>query len=210
MLIEEFLTGDGADPQTLIISTLFLEYRPQTPAGLGKRLWCDNARVAWYITTNERGIPCFVSDLEKKSEEIDAPEDGGRPLIFPPPISDEQRLPFLTGILGFLHCHNVELDKREIEPGVNAKRERKGKSPLLPYYECIIDGMSTLGPASGGKGSGPSFRFDVRGHIRRIPTEEDPNRTTWVRPHQRGLKHALYKPKTYNADKKALPVDFND
>jgi hypothetical protein len=40
------------------------------------------------------------------------------------------------------------------------------------------------------------FRYDVRGHFRRLPD----GKLTWVRAHQQGLAHELYKPKVYKAE----------
>ena len=41
-----------------------------------------------------------------------------------------------------------------------------------------------------------SFRFDVRGHWRNLSD----GRTVWIRPHQRGVEHDLYRPKAYKVE----------
>lgn len=104
----------------------------------------------------------------------------------------------IIACIGYINCENVYLEKEgEVEEKVNRKREREGKKLLEPYYVCRIrgvkydsEGRETIRDASGRH---VSFRFDVRGHFRRYES----GRTTWVRPHQRGLDKELYIPKTY-------------
>lgn len=102
--------------------------------------------------------------------------------------------------IGYINCENVYLQREgEVPEAVNAKRERKGKSRLEPYYVCRIRGVqydSAGNPT--GEGAKHSIRYDVRGHFRRLTT----GKTTWVRPHQRGLENELYIPKTYLVDRK--------
>jgi hypothetical protein len=104
--------------------------------------------------------------------------------------------------IGYINCENVYLHSVEsVTPAINAKRERKGKSRLEPYYVCRIRGVqydSAGNPT--GEGAKHGIRYDVRGHFRRMTD----GRTTWVRPHQRGLANELYIPKTYVVDKKVM------
>ena len=103
--------------------------------------------------------------------------------------------------IGYINCENVYLHPVEsASEAINAKRERKGKSKLEPYYVCRIRGVQYNSDGSEkGTGSKQSIRYDVRGHFRRYES----GKTTWVRAHQRGLTNELYVPKTYLVDKKA-------
>ena len=97
--------------------------------------------------------------------------------------------------IGYINCENVYLHKEgEVSESVNAKRERKGKSRLEPYYVCRIRGVQYDSEGyEKGAGVKHGIRYDVRGHFRRLET----GKTIWVRPHQRGLQNELYVPKTY-------------
>lgn len=101
--------------------------------------------------------------------------------------------------IGYINCENVYLHPVEsASESINAKRERKGKSRLEPYYVCRIRGVqydSAGNPT--GEGAKHGIRYDVRGHFRRMTN----GKTTWVRPHQRGLANELYVPKTYVVDR---------
>lgn len=103
--------------------------------------------------------------------------------------------------IGYINCENIYLQiEGQVPDKVNAKRERKGKSKLEPYYVCRIRGVQYNSDGSEkGTGSKQSIRYDVRGHFRRYES----GKTTWVRAHQRGLTNELYVPKTYVVDKKA-------
>lgn len=97
----------------------------------------------------------------------------------------------------YINCENIYLEKQgEVPEAVNSKREKKGKSRLEPYYVCRIRGVQYDSTATG-EGSKHGIRYDVRGHFRRLTT----GKTTWVRPHQRGLTNELYIPKVYQVDK---------
>jgi hypothetical protein len=103
--------------------------------------------------------------------------------------------------IGYINCENIYLHREgDVPEAINAKRERKGKSRLEPYYTCRIRGVNYDGPVNKGSGVEHGFRYDVRGHFRRM----DNGKTTWVRPHQRGLKHELYIPKVYTVDRKPV------
>jgi hypothetical protein len=100
--------------------------------------------------------------------------------------------------IGYINCENIHLERIEqAAEAINAKRERKGKSRLEPYYICRIRGVQYDSTDPTGTGAKHGIRYDVRGHFRRLQT----GKTTWVRPHQRGLQNELYVPKTYLVDK---------
>jgi hypothetical protein len=97
--------------------------------------------------------------------------------------------------IGYINCENIYLHKEGGAPeAVNRKRERQGKKILEPYYVCRIKGVQydSNGNATG-EGTHHGFRYDVRGHFRKLSS----GKTTWVRPHQRGIQNELYIPKTY-------------
>lgn len=101
--------------------------------------------------------------------------------------------------IGYINCENIYLHREgEVSEAINAKRERKGKSRLEPYYICRIRGVNYDNPQATGQGTAHGIRYDVRGHFRRLAT----GKTTWVRPHQRGLANELYVPKIYLVDKR--------
>lgn len=101
--------------------------------------------------------------------------------------------------IGYINCENIYLEKEgEVAKAINEKRERKGKSRLEPWYVCRIKGVSYRSDgAEKDTGNHQSIRYDVRGHFRRL----DDGKTTWVRPHQRGLANELYVPKIYEVTK---------
>jgi hypothetical protein len=121
-------------------------------------------------------------------------------------LSDEQEKKLLNlktlaiACIGYINCENVYLHKEgEVSEAINAKRERKGKSRLEPYYVCRIRGVQYDSQGyEKGTGVKHGIRYDVRGHFRHLAT----GKTTWVRAHQRGLQNELYVPKTYLVDKK--------
>lgn len=103
--------------------------------------------------------------------------------------------------IGYINCENIYLHKEgEVPDAVNRKRAKQGKKILEPYYTCRIRGVQydSNGEPTG-EGTHHGFRYDVRGHFRKLTT----GKTTWVRPHQRGLQNELYIPKTYVVEKGA-------
>lgn len=104
---------------------------------------------------------------------------------------------FAIACVAYINCENIRLQHQSVLDKVNRKRRRQGKRELEPYYICQLRGVDyEQDEDSAGSGTSHSFRYDVRGHFRRLPD----GRLTWVRPHQRGLTHDLYKPKAYRAD----------
>lgn len=104
--------------------------------------------------------------------------------------------------IGYINCDNVYLHREgEVSDKVNRKREAKGKSRIEPYYVCRIRGVNYDSVATG-TGATHSIRYDVRGHFRKLST----GKTTWVRPHQRGVHNELYVPKVYKVDGNSKPA----
>lgn len=107
--------------------------------------------------------------------------------------------------IGYINCENIYLHQEGAVPDkINRKREKQGKKILESYYVCRIRGVQydSNGEPTG-EGTHHGFRYDVRGHFRRLES----GRTTWVRPHQRGLQHELYVPKTYVVEKGAKRME---
>lgn len=99
--------------------------------------------------------------------------------------------------IGYINCENVTLQANQtVDDGVNRKRVAKGKAPILPIYVCRLRGAQYDSAGSEQSGRHVGFRFDVRGHFRRLAD----GRTTWVQAHQRGLANELYVPKIYQTD----------
>ncbi len=99
--------------------------------------------------------------------------------------------------IGYINCENVTLERQEVDEKINRKRLAKGKKSLDPFYLTKIKGYQyDNGERGAPTGQHVSYRFDVRGHFRRYES----GKTVWVKPHQRGLEHELYKPKVYVAE----------
>lgn len=99
-------------------------------------------------------------------------------------------------IVAYINCENVTIEKgEEVPEKVNRKREKEGKRRIDPYYVVKIRHEKVEGGGSTGLGTKHSFRYDVRGHFRRMAD----GKLTWVRAHQRGLSHEFYVPNVYKA-----------
>ncbi len=97
--------------------------------------------------------------------------------------------------IAYINCENIRLERQTVAEKINRKRAREGKRVLEAYYLCRLR-PSQGAAAADDSGAGHSFRYDVRGHFRRLPD----GKLTWVRAHQRGLAHELYKPKVYKVE----------
>jgi hypothetical protein len=111
---------------------------------------------------------------------------------------DKQRIANLGLLcLAYIHSPGIEVEHVEPDPAVNRKRVSKGKAELPDYYVCRVSKRRYVpGEAGAPSGRHVSFRFDVRGHFRRLPD----GRTIWIRSHQRGVEHEFYRPKSYRVD----------
>ena len=97
-------------------------------------------------------------------------------------------------IVAYINCENVTVDiGEEVPEKVNRKREKEGKHRIDPYYVVKIQHEKVEGGGGTGTGTKHSFRYDVRGHFRRMAD----GKLTWVRAHQRGLSHEFYVPNVY-------------
>ncbi len=86
------------------------------------------------------------------------------------------------------------------------KRIRKGKDAAPPptsYYTVEIREHQRRASADAGSPTGRhvTYAFDVRGHFRRLRS----GRLTWVQPHVRGIRNAVYRPSRYSVAKELRP-----
>jgi hypothetical protein len=102
-------------------------------------------------------------------------------------------------LMAYINAENMVLERVAAPEKVNRKRRKHEKAEIEPYYVCRLRGVqygAGEGEGVSASGRGVSFRFDVRGHFRQLPD----GRLTWVRPHQRGVQHELYRPKVYGVE----------
>jgi hypothetical protein len=111
---------------------------------------------------------------------------------------DKQRILNLGMLcIAYINSPGIEVEHVAADLVVNRKRAAKGKRELPDYYVCRVRHERHVSVGEGqGTGRHVSFRFDVRGHMRRLPD----GRMVWIRSHQRGVEHELYKPKAYRVD----------
>lgn len=173
----------------------------------GTELMPDLGNVALLLTQQDTGANRVLA-VHEENDDVDIiwnSSDPSNMVSFNSYFGDgfpeiaEQYRALAIACIAYINCENVYLHREATPERVNAKRERKGKSRLEPYYVCRIRGVqydSAGNPT--GEGAKHGIRYDVRGHFRRMTN----GRTTWVRPHQRGLTNDLYVPKTYVVDKR--------
>lgn len=147
---------------------------------------------AWFSSTSvNRAVMRIGGDGSLASETITGTmqENAAR---------DKQRILNLGMLcIAYINSPGIEIEHVEPDPAVNRKRIAKGKRELPDYYVCRVRHERRAGVGEGeSTGRHVSFRFDVRGHFRRLAD----GRTTWIRAHQRGVDNELYKPKTYWVD----------
>lgn len=157
-----------------------------------------NSVWVWFEDSTRQVMLMAVFGWDGKSQEKLLATDGT--------TEDEynQAKALAIACIGYINCENIYLHQEgEVSAKVNRKREQQGKKVLEPYYVCRISGVQydSNGEPTG-QGTHHGFRYDVRGHFRRLGS----GKTTWVRPHQRGLQHELYIPKTYLVERGAKPL----
>lgn len=104
--------------------------------------------------------------------------------------------------VNFLSSPSVKLVAREHSRELQRARAKKGKDPLPGWYEITYRRhVQEYGGAKiAVKRWEHSFRYDVRGHFKRFERGAMAGRVIWSPPHQRGVKHVLYKPKGYREE----------
>jgi hypothetical protein len=106
---------------------------------------------------------------------------------------------WLIHAVNFLSSPSVKLMPVEPEKALQKARMRKGKQPLPGWYEIAY--RKSVKEYTKNKFSEKqyehSYRYDVRAHQMVFKKGRMAGRVLWCPEHQRGLKHELYKPKTY-------------
>jgi len=105
----------------------------------------------------------------------------------------------------------VRLDPAKTGPAKKGKKRRaKGRIPT-PWHAVTVDPSFSESTGPGGSDSGRehAYRYDVIGHLRfgrhKCKDGSYTSSIEWVRPHQRGLKHSTYIPKTYRLKAGRVP-----
>lgn len=113
-------------------------------------------------------------------------------------LQDKQRIANLAMLcVAYLNSPGIEVERMAFPDKLNRRRAREGKPPLEDYYICKVDKRRYAAVGEGAaSGRRVSFRFDVAGHFRRLGD----GRMVWVRAHQRGVEHGLYRPKVYRVE----------
>ena len=82
-----------------------------------------------------------------------------------------------------------------------ARALARAKHRPQPWHIVTVQPMHIVDGAPEGRGGGHGYRYDVRGHLRfgrhRRGDGTYSQTVEWIRPHQRGLQHTVYVPKTY-------------
>ena len=120
----------------------------------------------------------------------------------------QRMLTWLIHVVNFLSSPSVKLAQASPDAALQKARARRGKDPLPGWYEITYRKVChdyTPGPTTD-KAWEHGFRYDVRGHFKRFEKGRMAGRVVWCPPHQRGLKHDLYKPKTYRVGCRADEV----
>lgn len=144
---------------------------------------------AWFTSTSvNRAVMQMGSDGALAAETITGTMQDNA-------ARDKQRILNLGMLcISYINSPGIETVHIETDPAVNRRRVANGKRELPDYYVCRVRLERSVSSGAGEPtGRHVSFRFDVRGHFRRLAD----GRTIWIRAHQRGVEHELYKPKTY-------------
>lgn len=188
-------------PESEFLAGLRTSGRPNdagdTVAGLIMAFPTDGASVAnvvaWYASTSINRAAMPLNGDGSVSQEFTVGHGGP-----PEYVRDKQRIANLGLLcLAYLNSPGIEVARVETPTAINKRRVKDGKKPLEDYYLCRVVHERTAGAGEGEPtGRHVTFRFDVRGHFRRLPD----GRTVWIRPHQRGVEHELYRPKAYRVE----------
>lgn len=161
-------------------------------------VWFESTSVNRAQWANESVTPLCISPTADEDEETDLLLFVDKPTLAEIKIRNKEIVRLLAcAMVAYINCENITLERQAVDEKVNRKRQSKGKRPLEPYYTVRVRGVRYDDNAQSGRtGRHVGFRFDVRGHFRRL----DDGRLTWVRAHQRGVQHERYIPKVYEVD----------
>lgn len=107
---------------------------------------------------------------------------------------------FVAWTISYMTARGVVLVEQSESRQVLRAMARRGERPR-PWHVVMVKPTRYTDADEGGGGREHGYRYDVRGHLRigrhKRGDGTYAERIEWVRPHQRGLKHTLYVPKTY-------------
>jgi hypothetical protein len=169
----------------------------QTESGINNAsIWFESTAVNRAQWANESVTPLRIDPTAVETEDADLiVTDDLTPAEVK--IRNKEIIRLLAvAMVAYINCDNIELERQAVDEKINRKRAAKGKRPLEPYYTVKLRGVQYAQTDSEATGRHVSFRFDVRGHFRRLEN----GRTIWVRAHQRGVQNELYKPKAYEVN----------
>ncbi len=169
----------------------------QTEGGINNAsMWFESTAVNRAQWENESVSPLRIAPTAMEEDDSDLLIADNLP-PFAVKLHNKEIIRLLAcAMVAYINCENITLERQAVDEKINRKRAAKGKRELTPYYTVKIRGVRYEQGESESTGRHVSFRFDVRGHFRRL---ED-GRLTWVRPHQRGVQHEMYIPKVYKVE----------
>lgn len=102
-------------------------------------------------------------------------------------------------VLYYLTSPSVKLVQHSPDPALCRAARKRGRPVPSGWYEIDYHQTGVVRGAISEKGVSRRvrYRFDVRGHFCTFRVGKLAGRTIWRRPHQRGVKNALYVPKGY-------------
>lgn len=185
----DILVQERADHDSLLALVV-----SQTEGGINNAsMWFESTAVNRAQWENESVSPLRIAPTAMEEEDSDLLiADNLTPAEVKLHNKEIIRL-LACAMVAYINCENITLERQEVDEKVNRKRAAKGKREMTPYYTVRLRGVRYESEEGAVSGRQASFRFDVRGHFRHL---ED-GRSTWVRAHQRGLRHERYIPKVY-------------
>ena len=169
----------------------------QTESGINNAsVWFESTAVNRAQWENESVSPLRIDPMAMEDDDSDLLLFADAPTPAEIKIRNKEIMRLLAcAMVAYINCENITLERQAVDEKINRKRAAKGKKALEPYYTVKIRGVQYEN-ASESTGRHVSFRFDVRGHFRRLEN----GKLTWIRPHQRGVQHEMYIPKVYKID----------
>ena len=105
----------------------------------------------------------------------------------------------VSWILGYMMAKSIVIETQHVSRQQRRAAERKGAVPA-PWHLVMLEPRFTQGVTGADDSGKHGHRYDVIGHLRmgrhRKGDGTYSNTIEWVSPHQRGLEHELYIPKT--------------
>lgn len=168
----------------------------QTESGINNAsVWFESTAINRAQWENESVTPLRIAPTAMEDDDSDFLLFADTPTPAEIKIRNKEVIRLLAcAMVAYINCENITLERQAVDEKINRKRAAKGKRELTPYYTVRLRGVRYESSEEGAvPGRHVSFRFDVRGHFRRLEV----GGLTWVRAHQRGLRHERYIPKVY-------------